>query len=342
MVWEKLAASYLDIKNIYSVDYYVTDNYTAVKVNKTKLIGKYKTLSAAKEVINGLLIRNGSKDPTQAAFRLNETINYLNANLFTTQNSQTGNAVGSMFTQVAGVVGLPLTNGVIDTTNANYIAISTSTEGTANSRARIINENEAFGTLAADVWRSYLFKTSRFTARVEVPTFNNSLWNSNTCCVGFHGNHFGNVNPNGYNCEKGVIFTPNSLGNWRCRWFQTSDSVNAPFFELAFLDTKIPINTPTNLEILIEDYGKNATWIINGKPYFTVDSVNTHIKTADTGLTIQPIKQVIYSTPTDDIGLVAPPSTGFAAYAGAEVRRRTDTSAQHTIRIYNSKLETIT
>lgn len=327
---ERLASTRIDISNILSADFLVDKNNTLLKVNKTKLVGRYPTLASAREVLNGLLLKNGCRDPYSIQSKLNESVTYLNT--FSTQNQQVGNNVGTMFSQVA-------TGGIIDTTNANYIEIKTDNVGTFNSRARVINENEVFGVLSADVWRSYLFQTSRYTAKASVSNFNNSLWNLNTCMLGFHGNHSGNLNLDRYNCEKGCIFTPNSNGNWRCRWFQTVDE-NSPFYEAAYKDTEYSILVPQTLEIVIENFGRTATWLINGKTQFTVVLPSQGL-TVNLGTSTQKIDQVIYSKLSDDVSLGIPPSLGFSAYVGAEVRRRSTGSSQYSIQLYNQKLETL-
>jgi hypothetical protein len=331
MSYERLATCRPDIRGIYTADYLITKNGVLLKANKTKLIGIYPTLSAARETLNGLLTLNGSNKPYDMSFRIKETI--VDTVSYTVQNSQTGNNVNTMFSQSA-------TNGIVDTTNPQYIEISTDLAGTNNSRARVINENETFGTLAADVWTSYSYKTSIYKATAEVANFDFSLWNSNALILGFHGNHSAGTSPTTYNCEKGCIFTPNSFGNWRCRWFSTTDSVTKPFNEVLFKDTNYPVQSKTNLEIRIEDFGKTAIWLINNSVVFSCSYTDSPQFIMDDGVQ-KVIKNLIYSAPTDSGEIPGePPSFGFAAYVGAEVRRRTAGSSQYKLRLFNQSLET--
>lgn len=332
MTYERIAGCRPDISGIFTVDYLVTKDKVLLKVNKTKLIGMYPTIAAARDVVNGLLTLNGCNEPYDTSFRFTETIT--NTDTTTVQNSQTGNSVGTMFSQTS-------TGGIVDVTTPEYIELRTDVAGTSNSRARVINENEAFANLAADLWRSYNYKRSIYKARASIPVFDYSLWNSNVVTLGFHGNHAALGSPTTYNCEKGCIFTPNSLGNWRCRWCLTADVLNKPFNEVLFKDTQFSASVPTDLQIIIEDFGRTATWLINNKVVFSCDYRDSP-QTAYTLLSGVPtiIQNVIYSDSTDDASTGEPPSLGFAAYVGAEVRRRTTSSAQHSLRLFSQSLET--
>ena len=334
MTYERIAGGRPDIRGIYTVDYLSVPDRVLLKVNKTKLIGIYPTISAAREVVNGLLTLNGCNEPYDTSFRFTET--FTNTVATTIQNSQSGNSVGTMFSQVS-------TGGIVDTSNASYIELKTDAVGTFNSRARVINENEAFGVLDADVIKPPFFKTCIYKARVSVPVFDNALWNSNVVTLGFHGNHAGGAEPNKYNCEKGCIFTPNSSGNWRCRWFSTP-TIDVAFNEVLFKDTNIPISTPANLQIILEDNGRTATWIINDKIQFSCSYTDSpQIANLPPDIVQAPISRLIYSVASDVDSEIVPTPTnkGYAIYVGAEVRRRTISSAQHSLRLFNQSLETI-
>lgn len=330
MSYSGIASSRLDIKGIFAADYYYGSDRVLLKVNKTILVGSYPTLNAAREALNGLLVKAGSNNPYGMSFRFPETVTYLTT--IPTTNSQTGNTLTTMYSTTAS-------SGIVDTSNASYIDIKTDVAGTYNSRARVINESDAYAALSADVWKAYLYKTSIYSSRAEVLSFNNSLWNVNSAVIGFHGNHV-NADLTKYNVEKGCVFTPNALGNWRCRWFQSM--ADSPFKEVLYRDTNYPITTPQNLSIIIEDYGKSATWLINNTIQFSVHYTDSPQFNPLLLPSNQEIKSVIYSGQTESADPEGSlPNNGYAAYVGSEVRRRSAGSAQYSIRLYNQSLKTI-
>ena len=333
MVWERIAHGRRDVDTIDSVDYYVGKNETALKINKVKYLGSYPALGAAREVVNGFLLKAGCSNPWGMGFRLNETITYLDT--YTTQNTQTGNSVGTFFTTVAPATA---STGIVDLTDPSYIKLLTSTDGTQHSRARLINENDAFGVLDPTIWSCRNNKSSRYRARVQLDTFNLANWNSNGAYFGFCGAHNGtSFTGEGLSVEKGCVFRTNSLGNWRCSWYVQTTSASAELFkEQAFIDTNISAFSPTDLSVIIDNFGEDATWLINNKPVFYVNSSSYKLVTSVGDV----VRSVIFSQNSYG-SLEENVDNGFKSYIGCELRRRTAGSAQDSIRIYNTTFDTI-
>lgn len=340
MTYERIAQGKRNIKEVRSANYIVTNNEVKLVVNQTQYVGSFPSLGAAKEALNGLLIKNGCSKPFEQGFRILETIEDYQTG-FTTQNSQTGNTVGTMFTSVAGTTGQPATNGIVSLANSNYVQILTEPAGTFNSRARLINESDAYGVLAADVWKCINYKVSRFTAKVNVSNYNVANWKTNQALVGFSGSHAGTIIPTEMSVEKGLCFRPNSNGKWRCSWF--SKLTYQVFQEVAYFDTEYKITDVLNLSIWIEEQGKTATFLIEGKPIWTVSIRSEKISITDNVFPPEILGGLVYSVDTDSftpIGQTVSTNSAYSSYVGCDVRVRTAGSAQFSIQIYNSKLET--
>ena len=332
MNYERLGGARQFKDGIKYVDYYVGANTTLLKVNKTVLIGRYSSLGAAREVVSGLLTQNGSV--MDADRPLNEKITYLDS--YTTQNSQSGNVANTFFATTPPAAGA----GVIDLTNPSYIKIATDVAGTLYSRARLINEADAFGAVDPTSWSCRNFKTSILTVSAQVEAFTLANWNINSTVVGFSGSHNGpTFTGTGLTVEKGCVFRPNSAGKWRCSWYiQTStEDTNTLYVERAYRDTEVSIFNRSDMSIVVDNYGSEVTWVLNENPVF-------FLRASDYRLISEarpdPVSTVIYSSSTDELSADNVNPT-FRAYAGTEIRRRLATSPQDSIRIYNSILKTI-
>ena len=228
------------------------------------------------------------------AYRLDTNLNIreTTAPVVEIQNEQINNIInisGGFYGQSSGPnLSNPLTHGIVDTSNPNFVKLSTR----ANyrfSRARLITIDQPYGatTPTYDISTRY---RSDFIAKVQVTQYDSNTSQQNVCNVGFFASH------NGQDCltdirnESFIGFRPSPNGKWAISLYTNSENTPIPtnvtplclpYYEYFNYETEYSIYGLNTLRVIISNFDQKARFYINNK--FILETVATDLGVPNLG-----------------------------------------------------------
>lgn len=307
MTYKAAGASNRNLRNVNSATYYVSNNETLLKINQTQLVGRYPNIEDATEALRGILIKLGVKDTLSRLLKIPTNIVYLDSLI--TRNTQSGNSIGSFFTQVAGPAAP--TFGVVDTSNPLFVELRT-VASAAVPRARMINENDPYLAVVPDLYSAATTNLAIYDATVRVASFDSVNADIQHCTCGFFTAHNALSPATPQQLEKFVGFRPTSSNTWACSVFQKNGTL---FVERYSVDTKASISEQQKLTTVLYKNGQAATWMINNSPV-----------AGTTASSLSLSNLLFFDAET----------VPNSAYIGCEVKQRAVSAIPQRLEIYNS------